>query len=525
MQIKKIFNIPLNIINVCVFVWSSLPLLVLSVWVYLAIEFFHGFSLLCMVFVGFGVVSWIIRGYLSSRIRYFILFTISVVAILMLLQVCLEGGRLNEWPTVFLLLAWLLTCRAVLGYAERTCIPVTFFLILFGVSLIGLLNTQSQMSAEKSIFLIELMVFCLVVDVYGWRHVVRKKTWLAVLICAAGWLFLCNVLAAQVDGLIANVSRVRDMIGHLLFFWAVYEWARFNERVAENVVGAIAVGTFIIFYAFIWSWFGHSAPRDFDWVLSPPMFNHIRHLGYFLCVSVIVATFWVLSSKSKWFFVSLMMYAVALGLLMWSGSRAGLLSVIVGSCVLLIAYPLAENLGRYLKLVGAGGVALCGSILFYANNPYMGIFSAFIRTSGAISIDGLSSGRLFIWGSLVPSIKERLWFGWGGDGFLSIRDDSITVVQAHNSILQLLVEWGVVFAIGMLLFIFFVMSSGFSKLRKLRSQASPALSLGMAMTSSLLFLSFLDGVFYYGTPSALFFLGLGLVFSQTANEAKLLSPA
>jgi O-antigen ligase len=122
----------------------------------------------------------------------------------------------------------------------------------------------------------------------------------------------------------------------------------------------------------------------------------------------------------------------------------------------------------------------------------------------------LGTGRLYIWTYLWDFILQRPWFGWGGEGFRAVWS-GFPIVQAHNGVLQLLIEWGGVGFVVIGLPLVVLLGRALLSYRGLNEEYKAPVGLGLALVISLLLYSMVDGIFYYGLP--LVFLSVGYVLA------------
>ncbi|MOA27904.1 O-Antigen ligase [compost metagenome] len=134
-------------------------------------------------------------------------------------------------------------------------------------------------------------------------------------------------------------------------------------------------------------------------------------------------------------------------------------------------------------------------------------------------MDELSTGRLGIWSYLVPYIAERPWFGWGGEGFQAVWT-GFPIRQAHNGLMQLLIEWGCVGATLYAVMIGWLLLKGWGLyLASVKKDgAATELTYGIALTTALLVLSVIDGVFYYGMTMSFLVTGFACVGKALAGR-------
>ncbi|MNZ75937.1 O-Antigen ligase [compost metagenome] len=330
---------------------------------------------------------------------------------------------------------------------------------------------------------------------------------------------LSNILATLDSKGLADWYRVVEMLSHMAFAVAMYFWFRSDSRAAEVMVLTTLSAVAMYFFVLVVAWNQAIDPATYDWVRRPPFFRNIRQLAYLLLLGMVIAAWAVLALRGRLRGLALVVFLLAASMLLWSGGRGAFIAACLGIACLLFRFGLRNHAQSWRWLSIAGLAAFLLSALFPVDSPGMGWLSALFRSGGGASADQISSGRLEIWSSLLPYIAERPWFGWGGEAFFALMAHT-QVLQAHNGVLQLLLEWGCVGALLMLAVVGAVLFPGVKSLfRDAGSdQSSPTLVLGMSLMASLLFLSMVDGVFYHGLPLAFMMIWLACIKVVTAEN-------
>lgn len=329
-----------------------------------------------------------------------------------------------------------------------------------------------------------------------------------------------NVFATLDSAGIADWPRAVNIVAHMGFALAVFYWFIRRPSVVHWVVTAQMFSVLIYFIVILGYWNYLADPYSHQWFSYPPMFNHIRHVGTFLMVGTVIASWGVLNYREVRRSLAWVIFVLALSMLLWSGSRGAALAACGGITLLALRFPLAHTARGWALLAVGSVMAFTLSAVFDVDQNGLGWLSAIRRSVAATSIDQLSSSRLTIWTYLLPFIAERPWFGWGGEAF-QFAWPTRSIIQAHNGLFQLMLEWG---AVGTLLILgllgWIAIKGGLLYWKTASPQSTDsALPLGMALVTALLILSLVDGVFYHGTPFAFLMLGFGMVGASLYRAA------
>ncbi|MGI3129826.1 O-antigen ligase family protein [Halopseudomonas pachastrellae] len=412
---------------------------------------------------------------------------------------------------------WLLMPQGQLFRAVKA-LPLLnsmFFLVVF---MLGLVNGQTMQAAEWSVFMLETLCFSAALFLWGHR---QRGLWGYVLLVFLLLVLMTfsNVTALSETIALGEWSRVFSMAGHLLFVAAIYIWGR-NESGAATVV-LVGMACCIVFYSMymVAFWISLDNPATYRWFSAPPLFQHIRHQGYLLCGLAVGAAFLFLKSQQPSRVPQLLVF-LSFSLLFWNGGRGAILGVVVGVLILGVGFPFRDYCQRCWRILIIALLALCVSAIFRVEERGVGWLNALFR-SEAESINGLSSGRLFIWARLIEPIQERIWFGWGGDGFKSVWTGSSLIIQAHNGLLQMLLEWGggaTAILCGAMLVMLALGTRAALAARASVLEPTSILLLGLGLSFAYLTLAVFDGVFYYATPGAYLALGFGMTWAGLVNR-------
>ncbi|WP_443191477.1 O-antigen ligase family protein [Pseudomonas indica] len=392
----------------------------------------------------------------------------------------------------------------------RCAVFLFFVLLVFS-------NSEALFEDQVNIALLEFLLLILALTIF--KPGVRAGL-LLLFFCLGGIsLGLSNILILKDGYGISGWGRMAQIAAHAGLGWGLYLWLREDKEGHRWCAAAVLFGVFS--YALILSeaWMGMADPWSYDWFLSPPLYQHIRHLGYFLCVGLVVSAWAVISSTDgRYRILSWLVYLLAGSMLLWSGGRGAFLASIGGG-VTLMGMSTPWRAGRVWAWLLIGMLlAFVLSALFAVEHPGLGWLSALVRSESADSLNRLSSSRLWIWTHLLDYILQRPWFGWGGDGFRLVWNFG-KISQAHNGLIQLLLEWGVVGTLLIGIPLGWLLIEGGRAYLGARSGSleKEGIALGMGIVVSLLMLSMVDGVLYYGSPSAFLALGFALLVSKSST--------
>lgn len=216
------------------------------------------------------------------------------------------------------------------------------------------------------------------------------------------------------------------------------------------------------------------------WFLHPPFGHHIRDTGDMAAVAVvasIVLLLFLKKSQALLLLIISLTTLTSLTFLIWTGGRAGIVSVLmVSALILLLANFYSPK--DYKKLI---------LIIFYIaiSFPLAESFSVFPwngikRTTAVLSINKeevinnkasslavmgnrFTTGRTTTWELSLKAVKKSPWLGLGPNGFYFI-PDRFYGDHPHNFIIQFLVEWGVIGTVLLLLLLLYFAWYGIKQL-------------------------------------------------------------
>ncbi|WP_415775739.1 O-antigen ligase family protein [Shewanella oncorhynchi] len=139
--------------------------------------------------------------------------------------------------------------------------------------------------------------------------------------------------------------------------------------------------------------------------------------------------------------VSIVFVALHWAVLLQTEARGAMLSLILASVVLFFfvdANTRKQFISTMLQTMLFG---ICLWLVFIIIIPY------WLMDSVSFQIRTGSSGRLDLWLYVLKSIPERLWLGFGPMSFTWAEGKPLPNAHPHNSVMQLLYEYGVISSI------------------------------------------------------------------------------
>lgn len=435
--------------------------------------------------------------------------------------VWIDGQLVFDWRMIQFVwchFVWLLL--VLLHVLHDRAIEVVRCAALAFIVMLALVNVGEIADNQRTIAILEFGFILVVVAAFG-RHAVPGRWvlrwWLGVVVV----LVASNILAIR-DGVgLASWWRTVEVFLHLLLGWGFFVWAKRDLAAPWWVASAVTLATFLYMVVLVGVWVSLENPEAYDWFFHPPLFHHIRHLGYLLCVGVGVGAWLVLVVRKDFLFIVWPSYVLVLAMLLWSGGRGAFFAAAVGTVSLFGLSCYRHERARWGLLVAGLALALWCSSRFLVEHQGLGWLSAVLRSGAAQSVNGLSTGRLEIWNYLWGFILDRPLFGWGGEGFLAVWTDGV-ILQAHNFAMQLMIEWGAAGLLMVAVPLAVLLARSLYRCVRAPWEGQMLAGLGGVIVLSLAALSMVDGVFYHGLPSAFLALGYALLLANSQSRAGLL---
>lgn len=214
---------------------------------------------------------------------------------------------------------------------------------------------------------------------------------------------------------------------------------KYSRKEVENVIVNILI---VILLLNITVFSQYTFPQYFSVNEHMTFIGHVQSISMISILGILLGHLKFVSSTKK--YKGVFLIALALANMIYSGTDASYLSLIVLLMLVIIGK------GTHLRKIINVNMYKIGVVYFFAN-----IFVLTVMPTNTIGnfVQRMSSGRWFVWNIGMTSVKEKLLFGYGAYGvkiapFWTKWSTSIQDRQgfnyAHNTILQLLLDGGVV---------------------------------------------------------------------------------
>lgn len=372
---------------------------------------------------------------------------------------------------------------------------------------------QASLRSNSFVFIAAELFVILVALRSGLLASLRRLDWPRPASIAAGLLLTIAVATAA---LAPNPGTARLLtaywIVHALFGLAVLHlYGRAFEP--EDLVWSYLAGFATFTALFVLFVFRVPDPAEFDWTHDLPAVTHIRHIGYYaaaiagLCAGLMAGE----SRAGRWV-AAFAMSTLAIGLALWTGSRGAIFGAAGGLAIGLVLVPAVRAPRCWLGV--AGSAALAAAIVSVLPTPAdnMGV----ARTIEASAGPNVATGRTEMWGIVFEAIKHRPLFGYGEGQMPTVAPYSV-MIHPHDSILQVLLAWGVAGALCLL-----VLAFAYARrfLPAVRSQGSALVPPFLAMASLAAF-SLIDGALFYALPISIFAACAAMIAHGARSEPEL----
>ncbi len=264
----------------------------------------------------------------------------------------------------------------------------------------------------------------------------------------ASTLFVSKVPATSI---VISVS----VVIHMLFGCAVFHLVdRRCERTPTVIAFWLGLGLMVLSALTAWR-FLLPPPADqvlggaIEWPSALPGFISVRHFGSWTGAIAALFASHILTRRVQgridWhdgFFL------LAIGMTIWSGTRAAILAIMFACVIQLIAQrrlPSLHTVGRLSILTGAAA-SFAWLLIPYGDQTFM-LFGSAAEYS---TVSFAASGRMELWAATFDRWTAAPLLGWGSGSTFWEVFIGWPHTQPHNFLLQFLISWGIVGAVGAL---------------------------------------------------------------------------
>lgn len=252
-------------------------------------------------------------------------------------------------------------------------------------------------------------------------------------------------------------------------------------------------------------WFNLEMPTEYQWMMGIPFFNHIRNFTDYMGICALSSLFLVFFtskySQIFWLVISVLIFSV----IFWSGSRSTLIGLVFS--VFFIFLIIDNKLNNFIKFISIVFFSLYISYLFRVLDQGLGFFRSLERSVSG-SLNTITSFRLELYEKILNFIFLKPFFGYGGEAvrnhIVDIRGMSLS--QAHNFILQIILEFGLVGLTLLLIFIIILFENcDFKKIDNYKL-------IFISIIIYIFFSSLFNGGFYYTAILSLLCMGISITY-------------
>jgi O-antigen ligase len=325
----------------------------------------------------------------------------------------------------------------------------------------------------------------------GWRiKDAIAETSLKVRLSATVWMIAaCAAVAVNEDWVNSGYITFRYFV-HGVYFAALLGLATRMQN-PFNISYAITAGMVLYIAALSVFAISIAGSPDFPWVNRLPSATNVRQIGYYVALMAVAPLTLILFKDKGTTWPYALSFGLATTFISWSGSRASLIGVGLGSVLaLLVTAP--KSIWRRLLVVSCVMISgVVASLSIPSPAPEFGI----VRIVHATTSEDVSSGRTDIWIKTVTEIQAKPLLGHGAGSFrknMAVKHNT-NLNQPHQFVLQYLYDWGVIGALPILYLLGLLAQRALNRARK-RPSSSAFLGLSALFTATVIAL--IDGAFY-----------------------------
>ncbi len=326
-------------------------------------------------------------------------------------------------------------------------------------------------------------------------------------------LFLFSLILIY-SFLFVSVNRLSALISgyaiavQFLFFCIFYTSIKKIETIQLERFW-ILLGFSIIIYAGLWAIdYMIVPPNEKDWVVRIPGVTNIRWAGFFWVAIFASGMVFVKYDGAKRFIPAIIFGAFGLTMLVWTGTRGGLLAIAFG---MVASFILMKQYRKFLFIycLGASIIALSLSAVLPIPNPQYGLQRIETKIAASDNIEKVGSGRTLLWKETLNIAAEAPIMGHGIDQFQFMGPTRTRGFKGpHSFPLQILFSVGL---LGTILLLYAVTKIVIHhRLIIEKPHHLPALFFASAGCIYLIY----DNFLYYPFPVTIFIMSLIMIFSQ-----------
>jgi exopolysaccharide production protein ExoQ len=311
---------------------------------------------------------------------------------------------------------------------------------------------------------------------------------------------------------------------HLLFAVSVYHLLTLsNVRNFRPFVTFLGAGL-ITLAALTFSRFVFPPPAStvlggvIEWHAALPGFISVRHFGSWTgaVTAGFLATLLYYDDKER-LSSAHALYFLSAAMTIWSGTRAAIAAIAITALILVLMrrkIPSFRAMSIIAMLTGAAMTAAW--LLLPYNEPNFRLFIP----SDLGSVNTLTSGRYDLWEATFEKWSHSPLWGWGSGSMFWEVYVGWTQTQPHNAVLQFLISWGIVGAVGALWLLIRAILR--THMIAVRNESMQPL---LAILYTLLLMSLVEGMLHYPRFIMLIMVAFAAILAYDHNSQKIVTNA
>lgn len=314
----------------------------------------------------------------------------------------------------------------------------------------------------------------------------------------------------------AATYYLTSTVAHLLMAWLVY--SAYVSRRAEEVRAlffAILVGItlqFILAYVVIALESGNPA---YDWRRFYVGVSNVRHLGYLATIHVALAAGLLTTSDrrgERFIFALFLLFGLTFANL--TGGRAAILAALGAALFCAIFGDKSRRKANLWLILALFAASIPLSMIHVPPGDHWGVDRLFLTLAGQTDTVNMGEGRMLLWERAIERFVEHPLIGYGVGQFRYMVRDLWVANHPHNTVLQSLVQWGLIGTAAAAVLLWTALRGSVSGVLNAPEHfVTPvAVVLGVGAVSVL------DGPLYYPFPAMIFVIACALI--KAASDAR-----
>ena len=314
--------------------------------------------------------------------------------------------------------------------------------------------------------------------------------------------------------------RYTETISHFIFF--LFLWDFFNRyRVDYRIIfTSIILSTLVVMSYFIYIHFAFPDLKADSHVFSIRsdklvLNTHIHRIGYQVETTIAFAIAFLFSKNYK--YISIILIGTLFIFLLWLGGRASILGIVVSLLVFLFYFR--QKLSLKVFMYAGVIIALLAFVSLYFHFLDLSYFThALKKTFQAGSLDHLMSGRIQVWSLTIKELHANCLLGTGPQSYFFYPNRHPDVIHAHNWILQMLGEWGLLGTTLFLILLYRALKHGFIIHKSQSSAIKPYQFAAGLVIISLTITGVFGGTYFFTQTSIYLIVAFSLWSSSPIRE-------